>query len=263
MNGGDIGAIDEMNHQIDTWGPDVVMMQEVCWQQRLAFIVQHPGWGVSYVPMREEHPDCGGPQGQLLASPHPFTPLPNVPLHDDDGDKKVTLLCAMIDLPVGPTKACTVHLRAGATTEDYAARERQATRIRKALADDIAAGTKVVIGGDFNARINRDAISNLYRLTTDHTFTGIGQFFEADQTDSGNDCGSSHGACRDGQGTLKTSIGPRKFDYIFFANNLTYGYPKWLSGGVIHSDTSDHDLFRGWAYMKRTSYGGGLLGLLG
>lgn len=257
-------AIAGVNAQIEAFHPDVVMMAEVCASQRDAFQEAHPDWHVYFSVMVSNQRSCkvdGNDnirQGQLLASPYPISNITNDLLgHPDvdaypDGEKRTKnfkLLCGDVAIPghsATGLRACVTHLRAFQDPEDHTAREAQTAKIRSLLHDRIwTDGQAVTVGGDFNALPNWNAMTNMYRLTKDSQYTGIGDFYEADQTDAkwfGNagpsvTCGEK--ACRSGERTLGASS---KYDYAFISRNVTHG--GRVSALAADKYGSDHHLYR-------------------
>ena len=268
---GSARALDGVNTEIDRFGPDVVMLTEVCESQVRAFKDDHPGWHIRFSVMIDNQSSCetagsgepyGTRQGQMLASPHPISNRSAHPLghpdHDETGaqarTKWFTLLCGDISIP-GQSReglrACVTHLRAFNQPEDHRAREAQTKRIREVLHDEIhQKGKAVTLGGDFNAKPNWNAMDDIYRLDRDSKYTGRGDFYEADQTDPKyfQDHGSVTCAarvCRNGQHTKDThDLGKsRKIDYLFISRNVTHG--GRVSGLAPDDYGSDHRLYRG------------------
>lgn len=260
---GSLDALDGVNAQIESYGPDVVMMSEVCGNQVKAFREQHPQWHVHYSEMVSNQYSCtenGGAstsQGQVLASPYPIADVSADDLgHPDnrpyaDGEERwlyFTLLCGDIAIPEHSDdglRACVTHLRGGRQDVDVAARTAHTAAIRSLLHDRIwARGQAVTVGGDLNAWPNWDSLDNLYRLTKDGRYAGPGDFYEADQTDQNFFglradpviCGLS--ACRTGQYTTSST----KIDYAFISRNVTHG--GRVSGARTSPHGSDHYLYR-------------------
>lgn len=257
-------ALAGVNAQIAAFGPDVVMLSEVCASQRDAFQQAHPTWHVYFSVMVSNQRSCkvdGSDnirQGQLLASPYPIANISNDGLGYTDVDayadgevrsKYFKLLCGDVAIPghsATGLRACVTHLRAGHDAEDHTAREGQTATIRTLLHNRIwTQGQAVTVGGDFNAVPNWNAMNNMYRLTKDSQYTGIGDFYEADQTDEkffdtagpSVTCGTS--ACRSGERTYATAS---KIDYAFISRNVTHG--GRVSALAADKYGSDHHLYR-------------------
>jgi len=259
IHAGSTAALTPVLEQINAWGPDIVMLQEVCTGQRDYFkaVLEPAGWTVAFAAMRP-HPKCGANQeiGVLLASPHPMTGIDARFLGhaDEDRDQVFKLLCANIRA-TKRVYACTTHLRAFTTPEDNEARRAQARRIHNLLEPIINQGKAVIVGGDFNAKPQHEPMDWLYRLTTTNKFAGEGEFHEADQT--GN-CNSQSGGCRDGAATHRKvgeTSGGGKLDYVFFSRNRFSG-KKNISGNPIWTGTSDHALYRARALVTGTDDSG-------
>lgn len=256
---GSAAALDGVDHEIDRFSPDVVALTEVCESQVRAFRARHPDWDIRFAVMIENQDSCdsdspgepnGQRQGQLLASPHPIMDRAEFDLGHPDMDdpnrvKRFSLLCGHIHVPghsPNGLRACVTHLHA--FTRGHHAREQQTKKIRRLLHDDIwVHGKAVTVAGDFNAKPNWNAMDDLYFLNRDSSYTGRGDFHEADQTD--RDYFQDHGSvtcrptvCRSGQSTKDT----RKLDYAFISRNVTH--KGRVSGMATHSYGSDHKLYR-------------------
>ncbi|MGD7789502.1 endonuclease/exonuclease/phosphatase family protein [Propionibacteriaceae bacterium Y1700] len=262
---GDPIALTGINTQIESYGPDVIMLSEVCTRQRDAFQAAHPTWSVHFTPMVTNQLSCAGDvgaptvQGQLLASPYPISDVTSDDLGFPDtlpqsggADRILTfrLLCGDVAIPghaADGLRACVTHLRGGQLAEDHQARDGQMGTMRTLLTDRIwDQGQAVTIGGDLNAYPSWYETDNLYNLSRTGTYTGPGDFHEADQTDSayfgsapaGVTCAAA--ACRTGQRTADPSS---KIDYAFISRNVTNG--GRVSGAPIALYGSDHYLYRG------------------
>ncbi len=276
-NGGGAGILGFLNARIAEFSPDVVTLDEVCATQLHAFEADHPTWSVTWVHMVQS-PDyhyCGTGDdarvGELLASPWPMS---NIVVNALGPSSQRTyswgtvtldyrLLCADLDvsgLPAGKVHACVTHLRSGGNANQVD-RTTDTSIIKTRLAPFIAAGSEVVLGGDFNAVPAASELNSIYRLTTSNKPTGPGQFWEADE-----DYNCS-GICRGGETTYppNTSLSTStKRDYAFYSTNfatgqlsaLPYGddaptHPNNLcstsQGGTLSTDCSDHYLYRAYA----------------
>lgn len=263
-------ALNGINDQITKFGPDVVVLTEVCASQRNAFAAEHPDWTLHFTEMVPssscaDDGESTAPQGQLIASPHPMTNLQTIPLGqtdqnvDADGtvlkEKVFNMVCGDVAVP-GHTatglRACGVHLIAfqepveGWIPKDrIGARTKQIETMAGHLNTWVADGKAVTVAGDFNTTPWKPTIDALYQLKTDGTFNGPGWFHEADQTDnkwfdtrpSGVECRENK-QCRTGQATLSKS----KYDYAFVSRNVTHrGEVSALSTDKYGSD---HSLYR-------------------
>jgi endonuclease/exonuclease/phosphatase family metal-dependent hydrolase len=275
-NGGGLGVLDFLNDRIAEYSPDVVTLEEVCATQFHAFQADHPTWNVWWVHLiaAPDYDYCGSGDdariGEVLASPWPLSNLvvnalgPSEQRSYSWGTVTVDyrLMCADLDVggfPAGKVRACVTHLRPGgnATAAD---RTTDTSIIRSRLSSYIAAGSEVVLGGDFNAIPSRAEMDNIYRLTTGNSPTGPGQFWEADEN---YNCSLTR--CRGGEITHPATGGvdATKIDYGFYSTNhvtgrlsgLPYGddaptHPDNLcttSGGIKTVDCSDHYLYRAYA----------------
>lgn len=262
---GSLDALDGVNAQISAFGPDVVMLEEVCGSQVDAFKAQHPTWSVLYSVMATNQHSCtesgssDARQGQMLASPYAIASVSNHSLGYQDapypsGEPRrlsFTLLCGDIAIPGHSSsglRACVTHLRAGADSDDHDARETQTATIRSLLTDRIwSQGQAVTVAGDFNAVPYWNAMNNMYRLTKSSAYTGTGDFHEADQTDTkwfsaagpGVTCGAA--ACRAGE---RTYAAASKLDYAFISRNVTHGGA--VSALAVDQYGSDHHLYRAY-----------------
>jgi len=257
-------ALDGVNAQIEEFRPDVIMLTEVCASQRTAFQEAHPTWHVYFSVMVSNQRSCkvdGSTnirQGQMLASPYPISNISNDLLghpdvdHYPDGEKRTKyfkLLCGDVAIPghsATGLRACVTHLRAFQDPEDHDAREAQTAKIRSLLHDRIwTQGQAVTVAGDFNALPNWNAMNNMYRLTKDSSYTGTGDFHEADQTDKkffdthGPSVTCGENACRTGERTIGRAT---KYDYAFISRNVTHG--GRVSALAADTYGSDHHLYR-------------------
>lgn len=224
--------------QIDTYQPDVVGLQEVCYSQYLALREDYPSWSTEFVPMQTAHAKClvgdNPAQGQVLMSPYPWTNYNVTDLGYDDGAKDFTLACADVAVPAlaKPVYACNTHLRVNATDPTG--------EFKIGLLQNVADATSAYTAGktvmwtcDCNANPRAIGMNSIYRLALDNTFTGPGRFYEADQTDP-NRC--PDGPCRSGS----TGV-----DHVFFSRNTASG--GRLSAGKVDAPLSDHRIYRSWA----------------
>src|SRR5699024_4509318 len=106
-------------------------------------------------------------------------------------------------------------------------------------------GQAVTVAGDFNALPNWNAMNNMYRLTKDSSYTGTGDFHEADQTDKkffdthGTSVTCGENACRTGERTIGRAT---KYDYAFISRNVAHG--GLVSALAADTYGSDHHLYR-------------------
>lgn len=253
--------VDPTIAEIESWKPHLVMLQEVCYEQ-YEYVASKlaPEYNAVFIAMQHDKSKCerGTPGedlrwGQVLLARGPMTGREEVDLDGDTHDARnrhFTGLC--YDVTVGgfgtnEVKACVTHIRAFAniTGQPWHARGRfvQHAKLAEAMDDDLyEEGQIVVLGGDFNAEPELSTMDPIYKLDHDGDPTGYGAFLEADQDDATFFTGSCTTNCRTGQ---PTSHSGRKIDYIFFASDRHD--VSGLSGGVITSTTSDHNLYRGLA----------------
>lgn len=247
-------AIDYVEAQTRAWDPDVVMLQEVCESQFESFKTRFPTWNVKFAPMlaAKDYSSCrGGALGNVLASKWRMSDVTATGL-GTAFDRKFNLLCADIaksGVRAGGLRACVTHLRAWSDDEAEPMRTRQTAKIRQTLLERITKRKQlVVVGGDFNAVPHSKPLNNVYHQKLNGKFNGPGLFREADQTDKSffknapRSVECSPGHCRTGQPTFAK----RKLDYIFFSRSCAGGA---LSGGVLGTGTSDHNLYRGRAEL--------------
>jgi endonuclease/exonuclease/phosphatase family metal-dependent hydrolase len=247
INNGALYTLDLVKSQIASFAPDVVMLQEVCQSQATNFAntYQPLGWTVHYV-VRREHPDCDGvpdgataPIGELIAIPRAGSPYREF-LPGDGSSNTYSISCLTFFKNTGREYlACNTHLSAGSTLG--AIRDSQLAQIQNSMQWSINYGRGVILGGDLNMTPDITSMDKLYKIRNDGSLTGNGSFFEADQTDATyfRSVCSGQPFCRSGQPTK----GSEKYDYLFFAANKTT--VNSLSGGVVASPYSNHDLYRG------------------
>jgi endonuclease/exonuclease/phosphatase family metal-dependent hydrolase len=251
LNYGAVDAIDYVEREIADSRPDVVMLQEVCQTQADAFRANHPAWAVEFRVTRANHPKCG-PLGHLLASHHGLRDVTETDLGHADPGKSVTLLCGDIKFEnrKGRVRACSTHLVSRGDDPDDSDR-RRALEVEALVAElnpIVRDGRAVVVAGDMNSGPKKALLDPIYRLKRNGNWGG-GLFDEADQTDprreayldEGIRC--APGACRSGENTHDNS----KLDHIFFSHNRVSG---GLEGRVLNKGKSDHQLYRGSAFLR-------------
>lgn len=250
-NYGSPAALAPVNGQIDAFAPvDVVMLQEVCESQRASFQAAHPAWTVVFTP-RRLHDRCDGVEddrtsqyiGELVAIPRAASTTATYPLYGEGG---FHLTCVGFVKGSREYLPCTTHLPPGDDAGPRAQRDAQLSQIRDHLRWSVNYGRGVILGGDFNTEPDDTLMAKVYRIRNNGTRTGDGDFFEADQTDKtffpDYGCSKTLLFCKSGQDTKCRE----KVDYIFFSKNGTSA-GSGLSGGVVATSSSNHDVVRGRA----------------
>jgi hypothetical protein len=236
------------------------------------------------------HPGCssrGGYQrhGLLIASRHRLSAAAAYRLPNEQARTPhlFRVLCADVGVEGGPlqfradaVRACVTQLRAGRGRNSGAGRIRrkQARHVRASLAPDIEQDSSaVVLAGDLNAQPQKGALSQLYRLSRGGRLGNRkGPFYEADQNGRYGPAPTGRGTgperivcridpdlCRWGEATHHRGGVHRKLDYVFFSVNRAVAVPSpsalgppqpHLSGALVGSPTSSHDVYRAWADLE-------------
>jgi endonuclease/exonuclease/phosphatase family metal-dependent hydrolase len=254
-----LGAVDAVDYAVaeaKAFGPDAMMLQEVCETQASSLRDKLGSkWTVYYVKTYD-HKECGS-LGSVIASPHPMTQTTPISMTDpfpaDPKDYKA--VCGDIAVPnrKGVVHVCSTHLISTGNDkslrdETEKARGKQVKQLIDGVHSYLKKNDPVVIAGDFNAGPNKELMDPLFRVTRQGTF-GNNPFDEADQTDSKREQHKEAGvtcaptACRSGQNTHENS----KLDQILFSHERVAGV---LTGDVRSVGKSDHNLYRGTAQLK-------------
>ncbi len=249
-------AVDYAVAEAKAFGPDVMMLQEVCETQAVSLSQKLGSKWTVYYEKTYDHPGCGS-LGSLIASPHAMTQTPSVSMTDpfptDPKDYKA--VCGDVAVPnrKGVVHVCSTHLISTGSDkslrdETEKARGKQVKQLIDGVHGYLKKNDPVVIAGDFNAGPNKELMDPLFRVTRQGTF-GSGPFDEVDQTDAKREQHKEAGvtcaptACRSGQSTHESS----KLDQIFFSHERIVGV---MAGDVRSVGRSDHNLYRGSAQIK-------------
>ncbi|MDB4994009.1 MAG: sle, partial [Myxococcaceae bacterium] len=186
-NEGATASLDYVTDQARSFGPDVVMMQEVCEGQVATFKARFPKWDVRYSPMIPVDERCGNKAiGIVLASKWNMSDVQVTDLGVDFG-KQFTLLCADLAKPGVPAhgvRACATHLRAWDDADAEPMRIKQTATIHATLEKRIKQRHQaVIVAGDFNTGPHREPLDNMYVQKLNGKLDGKGLFREADQND--------------------------------------------------------------------------------
>ncbi len=288
-NGGAPGALDAAYTRIDEYQPQLVFLQEVCWSQFQSFAAHYDGtYQAGFATILRNYRGCGVDDCSLNDDDDPTNDDPRcwfgpmvaargtlidpeaVPIGGNDdqvnGDTPVVpardfhAACAGValsDLPTRAMRACSAHFRAFQDPNGVndAARLEQATNLTAHVAADVAAGSIVVLGGDFNAPPYKASMNPFYALDAPGQ-PGTGIYHEADQDDGryyADDCPDGAAACRSGAVTLGplgagASAGTNKYDYVFFSETSD---PASVSALPLDVASSDHALYRALIEVAR------------
>ncbi|WP_049573236.1 endonuclease/exonuclease/phosphatase family protein [Nonomuraea sp. SBT364] len=253
---------DQVVKAIDHWGADLVMLQEVCYNQwtLLRDHLQNRAGKPSYdsvwaaaLPASPSTAGCSrwgtdhrfgvvifakGGVGTINNGSRSVHALPEA----EPVENRI-MLCARASVTGRMVRACTTHVDHHPATAKLQV-ERVAS-ITRAFASE---GDPVVLGGDFNVLPTDAALDPLY----DHN-GGYGVFQEVDENDKdffGGTCGRSLDRCRSGEATAEPVCSPKvgtpgKIDYIF----LSYYWFTTVRGdaAACTPGMSDHHLLRGAA----------------
>ena len=226
-----------------SWAPNVVTLQELCRSTFDMVTAQlSPSW-VGYfhatyttTDTRCQSAEAGWGIAVFAKSGVLSNPWTYVLGTETSGERR-TLLCIDVTVVV-PVRTCTTHL----TATSQATAAAQARTAAGLVNQWIAAGTAVVVGGDFNLDVRlcansyvRDGLRSWYygrfgagsRLC----YSGIGSMYEAHHYRSGGD------GVYD-EDTYRTA----KIDYVF-GNRQKMNSD--FSGDATSSSVSDHDPLRG------------------
>ncbi|WP_225799079.1 endonuclease/exonuclease/phosphatase family protein [Streptomyces sp. NK15101] len=259
--------LDAVVHAVDYWETDLVMLQEVCYEQwkllrdRLA---NRSGtrydsvWGAALPSASgcarwDPDPDDGvapdlrfglaifakGGPGTFDLSTRTVDFLPE----PTNAENRI-LLCARSTVTGRPVRACNTHIdfHAANTTAQIA----EVAEITRAHA---AAGDPVVLAGDFNQVPKHSDLDPLYN----HGAGSTGVFQEVDENDkdrfTGTDCPQTADRCRSGEDTVTTTCSEhttanRKIDYIFLSHHW---FTTVRGDAVACGGIADHHLLRGAA----------------
>lgn len=225
--------------------PTFLALNEVCQSQATALDEQLDGYRVYFAPI--ERVDDQGQRGGVTCrngSPYGNAVLyredfaDDIQVHDYDlgtpdregaHEKRGT---ACVSSASKGTTFCSVHLTSEGGEEGDEARKAETGNLRDILARDHR-GQTILVGGDFNAPPDSDALDNMY----DERYGGgaNGDFKEVDSTSGSYSCRGgekTHGEVRVGPFTF----GGDKIDYIFTTNDV-----EIHDTDATHSDDSDHD----------------------
>ncbi|MEV0588123.1 endonuclease/exonuclease/phosphatase family protein [Nonomuraea sp. NPDC050310] len=257
---------DQVVKAIDHWDADLVMLQEVCYNQwtllrnhlssRTGAPAYDSVWAAA-LPASAATAGCSrwgtdhrfglvifakGPAGTIDNGTRSVHRLPEAEPVEDR-----IMLCARATVTGRNVRACTTHIDYHAATAKV-----QVERVASLTEGFAAQGEPVVLGGDFNVLPADPVLDPLY----DHT-GGHGVFQEVDENDKeffGATCAQSADRCRSGEATAEPICSPKvgtpgKIDYIF----LSYSWFTTVRGdaAACTPGMSDHHLLRGAAAWER------------
>ncbi|MFI8324655.1 FG-GAP repeat domain-containing protein [Streptomyces sp. NPDC085529] len=271
------------------WNADQIFLQEVCEYQfdTLAAKLAPKGFTGRYVTTRDFGAESGvctkptgdtesivksgteGHYGMAVFVKGAVTEGKDLKLADATFDNEwVISPCLKSYTQWRATWACSVHLNWSKDTDEY--RNKEAARLAAQAAVWQAAGTPVVLGGDFNGTPGTAMAANFYEPAAggydDPAVLGKGTFREVDETDEEffsiehypTTC-LSKGAtrCRSGEPTF--GDWRRKIDYIFVSSAHFKDVKASVSPRDVHA--TDHDTLRGsasWTDCGPAGAGGSL-----
>ncbi|MET9723750.1 endonuclease/exonuclease/phosphatase family protein [Streptomyces zaomyceticus] len=257
---------------IDHWEADVVMLQEVCYEQWKLLRTHLAGrsgttydaaWGAALPsigncarwdpdPNDSVAPDLrfglailakGGP-GTLDLTSRTVDFLPEPLEATGTATENRILLCAKSTVTGRTVRICNTHIdwHAGNKTAQIA----KVAQITRGFAE---AGEPIVLGGDFNQTPKHADMNPLYS----HGAGSTGVFQEVDENDKdefrGGDCPQTKDQCRSGENTASTACSPHttenaKIDYIFLSSSW---FTTVRGDAAACSGVADHHLLRGAA----------------
>ncbi|MFE3450296.1 endonuclease/exonuclease/phosphatase family protein [Nonomuraea sp. NPDC059194] len=257
---------DQVVKAMDHWDADLVMLQEVCYNQwtllrdRLRNRSDGPAYDSVWAAALPAGPSTAGCSrwgtdhrfglvifakggvGTINNGSRTVHPLPEVDPNNSVENR--IMLCARASVTGRMVRACNTHI-------DYhtATAKIQVERVALLTEGFAGQGDPVVLAGDFNVKPKDDILDPLY----DHT-GGHGVFQEVDENDkdyfTGTECGQDQDRCRSGEATAEKGCSPKvgepgKIDYIF----LSYYWFTSVRGdaAACTPGMSDHHLLRGAA----------------
>lgn len=258
---------DAVVHAVDYWDADLVMLQEVCyeqWKLLRTHLASRPGtpydtvWGAALPSAAgcarwDPDPDDGiapdlrfglaifakGGPGTIDASTRTVDFLP-----EPTSAENRILLCARTTVAGRSVRACDTHI--DFHTLNTTAQIAQVASITRGFVDQ---GEPVVLAGDFNQDPKHPDLDPLYSHGTGST----GVFQEVDENDedrfTGTDCPQTADQCRSGEVTASTACSEytkenKKIDYIFLSESA---FTTVRGDAVACSGVADHHLLRGAA----------------
>jgi len=245
-------AVDAAIAQAQRYGARAIFLQELC-RDDFSMLRERFGrrWTLSFQPkgvhrsragarvcVNERYPGQMVPDGVAAiwtggktGTPRRFLFRAQDAKH---GDKSSGLACVLY--ASSRVRLCSVHSVYG----DTDVRKAQHQEIRDLTASWVAAGSLVVLGGDFNTVPTGSAMRSIYVAGR----SAGGRFREVSRA-GGMDC-------RCGAGTTGRKAENRvKFDYIFFSSNAMAVDARRASYALpSRSTTSDHRMLRGYAEVS-------------
>ncbi|PYC88407.1 hypothetical protein C7C46_00590 [Streptomyces tateyamensis] len=270
---GDAKRVPFVTSEATGWNSDLVFLTEICRPQfkDLQTALGTKGYHGAYVETENppvvagdlescSHGVAGADNSAGIAlfskGADPAPSAKAVYLGEDAGREAVDMICADTTLQGKPIKACTHHPSSVSYTSQCpyypspaascagTSQERENAKARQTVEPWIAAGTPVVIGGDFNAAPSDPSLDAFYDFGG-----GFGQFTEVDQTDKtqfGKACPQSADRCRSGKDTYDFNRGDMsKVDYVFVSSR-DFSSP-YAATPHYDNDISDHGDLRGAA----------------
>lgn len=191
------GALSAVITKANGGGPEVVLLQEVC-KSMLDRVKGALGRQAAWHDRRTGHCGDGSDIGEVAVWTGGDVLDTTAPDFTTSGDQRYGAACVTFRFGGKKNKACSTHLAAG----DGAGATRAAATndLRTRAAGWMADGTRVIVGGDFNAEPKTGELSAVYGVGTG----AAGSFRELHQM-------AKPTTVRTG----KVTLWQRKIDYIF------------------------------------------------
>ncbi|MEU1288292.1 FG-GAP-like repeat-containing protein [Kitasatospora sp. NPDC005856] len=251
-----------------SWNSDLLFLTEICRSQFdgvLGTLASKGYHGVYAETMQQDKCKLNGGTSAsegvalLTKGADPAPSAQEIYLGEHNGSEALKMICADTTLQGRPIKACTDHPSAGLTSPECPVypstspacpgtpQQRQAEIVRKTVEPWIAAGTPVVLGGDFNAPPSSPSLDSFYDFGG-----GFGQFTEVDETDKtlfGALCPQTADRCRSGKYTYDLGqADSSKIDHIFLSSrDFTSPYAATPNRNDAVSDHGDLRGAAAWA----------------
>ncbi|WP_406290434.1 endonuclease/exonuclease/phosphatase family protein [Embleya sp. NBC_00896] len=238
--------IDTVVSQARDWGADEVFLQEVCRPQYDAILLalKPLGFRGMFTTTVGGAVHCGADYGMAVLVRGPVLETAELDLTAGGENEPIKSPCIKTYTKGRANWACSVHLY----WSDGTLEKIEAAKLTAQTDAWRAAGTPVILGGDFNHTPVSVVLDYFYTAPNPD---GNGAFVEADETDQNYftpQCAqASQTHCRSGRPTRLAFDEPtdQKIDYLF----LSQGDFTAIQGEVLPRDSaiSDHRLYRGTA----------------
>ncbi|WP_020555945.1 RICIN domain-containing protein [Embleya scabrispora] len=246
--------IDTVVSQARDWAADEVFLQEVCRSQYDAILsaLKPLGFRGMFTTTVGGAVHCGGDYGMAVLVRGPVVETAELDLTAGGENEPIKSPCIKTYTKGRANWACSVHLY----WSDGTLEKIEAAKLTAQTDAWRAAGTPVILGGDFNHTPVSVVLDYFYTAPNPD---GNGAFVEADETDRNYftpQCAqASQTHCRSGRPTHLAFNDPtdQKIDYLF----LSQGDFTAIQGEVLPRDPaiSDHRLYRGTANFTASASG--------